>query len=173
MPEVWVSDRDAAQATAIDEADTVFAPGVTGLLRRARAIGRLRHDRGDLERRLDRLLATRPTKKVAHTLWQALCRPRDDLFRFLTRRNVPDTNTASEPASLSGHRQTAEIKQDCYCCHFLRQRTAARRRICEVILAVFAAISLLTPHLHILDKAGTLTTLTNQESMDSCLIVPD
>src|SRR5512143_3445958 len=68
------------------------------------------------------------------------------------------------------HRQTADIKQNRR--YLLHQRTATRRRICEVILAVLAAISLLAPHLPVLDKTGTLTTLADHDSMDSCLIVP-
>jgi transposase len=125
VPEVWVSDRYAAQAGhgrehqlclshlardaqyALDEGDTVFAAGFKGLLKRAMAIGRrrdalrdstLRQYRADLDRRLDRLLATRPTKPAAHRLWKAMCRQRDDLFRFVTRRDVPYTNNASERA---------------------------------------------------------------------------
>jgi transposase len=125
VPEVWVSDRYAAQAGhgrehqlclahlardaqyALDEGDTVFAAGFKGLLKRAMAIGRrrdalqdgtLRQYRADLDRRLDKLLATRPTQPAAHRLWKAMCRQRDDLFRFVTRRDVPYTNNASERA---------------------------------------------------------------------------
>lgn len=125
VPEVWVSDRYGGQRGhgreqqlclahllrdaqyAIDDGDTVFAPGFKGLLKRAMAIGRrrdtlkdttLRQYHSALERRLDRLLAQRPTRPAATKLWKAMCRQRDDLFRFVTRRDVPYTNNASERA---------------------------------------------------------------------------
>jgi len=124
-PDVWVADRYGGQtghgaarqlclahllrdATyAIDEGDSVFAPGFKLLLLRAIAIGRrrpslqdstLRHYHGDLERRLDRLLASPPHTPAARRLFNAMRRDRDDLFRFVTRRDVPYTNNACERA---------------------------------------------------------------------------
>jgi hypothetical protein len=53
----------------------------------------LAQDHGDLERRLDRLLAAAvPDKPAARRLFRAMRRDRDDLFRFITRRDVPYTN---------------------------------------------------------------------------------
>ena len=82
--------------------------GVRCLLLRAVAIGRRRdalkdstlaQDHGDLERRLDRLLAGAvPDKPAARRLFRAMRRDRDDLFRFITRRDVPYTNNACERA---------------------------------------------------------------------------
>jgi transposase len=124
-PEVWVADRYAGQAGhadsrqvclahllrdaqyAIDEGDTIFAPGFKFLLLRAMAIGRrrpdlkdttLRHYRSDLDRRLDRLLSQPPTTPAALRLFKAMRRDRDDLFRFVTRRDVPYTNNGCERA---------------------------------------------------------------------------
>jgi transposase len=78
------------------------------LLLRAVAIGRRRDAlkdstlaqyHGDLERRLDRLLAGAvPDKPAARRLFRAMRRDRDDLFRFITRRDVPYTNNACERA---------------------------------------------------------------------------
>jgi transposase len=124
-PEIWVADRYAGQVGhgvqrqiclahllrdaqyAIDEGDAVFAPVFKRLLQRAVSIGRRRDDladatlrqyRRDLERRLDQLLAQRPTKPAAARLAKAMRRDRDDLFRFITRRDVPYTNNGCERA---------------------------------------------------------------------------
>lgn len=124
-PQVWVADRYAAQAGhgqcrqvclahllrdaqyAIDGGDTVFAPAFKALLLRAVAIGRrrpelkdttLKHYRADLDRRLDRLLVRMPDARAARKLWRAMRRDRADLFRFVTRRDVPYTNNACERA---------------------------------------------------------------------------
>ena len=124
-PEVWVADRYAAQAGhghrrqlclahllrdaqyAIDDGDTGFAPGFHRLLRRACAIGRRRDAlkdttlaayRADLDRRLDRLLATPPTAAAGRKLAKAIRRCRGDLFVFLARRDVPYTNNGCERA---------------------------------------------------------------------------
>lgn len=124
-PEVWVADRYGGQARhgrerqiclahllrdaqyALDEGDTDFAPGFKGLVLRAMAIGKrrdalqdvtLKQYLADLEKRLDRLLAKRPTLPAAKKLWKAMCRDRADLFRFMTRRDVPTTNNACERA---------------------------------------------------------------------------
>jgi transposase len=125
-PQVWVADRYAGQLGhgavrqmclahllrdakyAIEEGCTVFAPGFRLLLLRAVAIGkrrdRLKHStlaqyRADLDKRLDRLLSgPEPKPKAARRLFRAMRRDRDDLFRFVTRRDVPYTNNACERA---------------------------------------------------------------------------
>jgi transposase len=125
-PEVWVADRYGGQlghgavrqmclahllrdATyAIDEGDEGFALGFRFLLLRAVAIGKRRDDlkdstlvqyHADLQQRLDRLLASAvPDKPAARRLFRAMRRDRDDLFRFITRRDVPYTNNACERA---------------------------------------------------------------------------
>ena len=124
-PEVWLSDRLAAQCGhadahqfclahllrdaqyAIDAGDVVFAPGFKGLLKRACAIGRRRDDladdtlaayRRDLDRRLDRLLATSPNRAAGIKLRAAIADCRARLFVFVTRRDVPPTNNVSERA---------------------------------------------------------------------------
>lgn len=125
-PQVWVADRYGGQAGhaqarqvclahllrdatyAIEEGCTVFAPRLRILLLRAVAIGRRRDRlrdstlaqyRADLARRLDRLLAAPPPHtKAARRLFRAMRRDRDDLFRFITRRDVPATNNACERA---------------------------------------------------------------------------
>ena len=85
----------------------MFAPGFKFLLLRAMAIGRRCPDlkdstlgqyHGDLERRLDRLLDRPPDTPAARRLFAAMRRDRDDLFRFVTRRDVPYTNNACERA---------------------------------------------------------------------------
>jgi len=125
VPEVWVADRYAGQAGhgqerqlclahllrdaqyAIDDGDITFALPFRALLLRAMAIGRRRPDlkdstlntyRADLDRRLDRILATPPENRTARRLFNAMRRHRDDLFRFLTRRDVPYTNNGCERA---------------------------------------------------------------------------
>lgn len=125
VPEVWVADRYAGQAGhglerqvclahllrdaryAVEAGDTGFAPGFKRLLLRAMAIGRRRSDlkdstlkqyRADLDRRLDRLLARPPTAATGRKLRQAILGCRADLFRFVTRRDVPYTNNACERA---------------------------------------------------------------------------
>jgi transposase len=125
VPEVWVADRYAGQnghallrqlclahllrdaQYAIDDGDTGFAIPFKGLLLRAMAIGRrrpglqdstLKQYRADLDRRLDRLLAEPPKNRAARKLFNAMRRDRDDLFRFLTRRDVPYTNNGCERA---------------------------------------------------------------------------
>ena len=124
-PEVWISDRLAAQVGhgerhqvclahlirdaqyAIDDGDTLFAPGFKGLLKRACAIGRRRDQladstladhRRDLDRRLDALLATSPNGKAGVKLKWAITACRDKLLVFATRRDVPATNNVSERA---------------------------------------------------------------------------
>lgn len=126
QPEVWVADRYGGQLGhgvvrqmclahllrdtkyAIEAGDTAFAPGFRLVLLRAAAIGRRRATlkdstlvqyRADLDRRLDQLLSgPEPTQDAARRLFQAMRRDRDDLFRFVTRRDVPTTNNACERA---------------------------------------------------------------------------
>jgi transposase len=125
-PQIWVADRYAAQTGhgaarqlclahllrdaqyAIDAGDSLFAFGFKLLLLRAMAIGRrrptlkdstLQQYHADLERRLDRLLSgAPPDTPAASRLFNAMRRDRDDLFRFVTRRDVPYTNNACERA---------------------------------------------------------------------------
>jgi transposase len=125
-PEIWVADRYGGQLGhgvvrqiclahllrdakyAIDAGDTVFAPGFRLLLLRAMAIGKRRPTlkdstlaqyRAQLDRQLDRLLCgPEPKLDAARRLYRAMRRDRDDLFRFVTRRDVPYTNNACERA---------------------------------------------------------------------------
>jgi len=97
--------RDAQYA--IDEGCHGFAPGFR-LLLRAMAIGKrqgglkdttLAQHHAQLERWLDRLLAGPvPDRPASRRLFRAMRRDRDDLFRFVTRRDVPSTNNACERA---------------------------------------------------------------------------
>ena len=125
-PEVWVADRYAGQLGhgavrqmclahllrdanyAIEEGCNGFALEFKWLLLRAISIGRRRPDlkdstlhqyHADLERRLDRLLnGQKPGTPASRRLFKAMRRDRDDLFRFVTRRDVPYTNNACERA---------------------------------------------------------------------------
>ena len=125
-PEIWVADRYGGQLGhgaarqmclahllrdakyAVEAGDTTFAPGFRRLLLRAMAIGKRRAElknttlaqcRADLDRRLDKLLSgPEPKQKSARRLFRAMRRDRDDLFRFITRRDVPYTNNACERA---------------------------------------------------------------------------
>jgi transposase len=126
QPEVWVADRYGGQLGhgavrqiclahllrdtryAIEAGDTAFAPGFRRVLLRAVAIGKRRvmlkdstlaQYQADLDRRLDKLLSgPEPTQIAARRLFRAMRRDRDDLFRFVTRRDVPFTNNACERA---------------------------------------------------------------------------
>lgn len=122
-PEVWLSDRLAAQCGhaeahqfclahlirdaqfAIDDGDNVFAPGLKALLKHACAIGRRREALSDralkvrlrhLERRLDALIALAPRKAPGIKLAATIRLSRAHLFVFMTRRDVEATNNASE-----------------------------------------------------------------------------
>ena len=125
-PQVWVADRYGGQLGhgvvrqiclahllrdakyAIEDGDTVFAPGFRRLLLWAVAIGKRRDTlkdttlaqyQADLDRQLSRLLSgSAPTNKPGRRLFRAMRRDRDDLFRFVTRRDVPYTNNACERA---------------------------------------------------------------------------
>ena len=125
-PKIWLSDRLAAQLGhaeehqfclahlirdaqyAIDHGDTIFAPGFKALLQDACAVGRRRPDLADatiaahrrrLERKLERLLALKPTdaegRKLRDTVYVDCT---DKLFVFLKRRDVEPTNNESERA---------------------------------------------------------------------------
>jgi len=126
QPDVWVADRYGGQlghgaarqmclahllrdaAYASEDGDGGFAPGFRLLLLQAMAIGKRRAGLQDstlaqyhagLERRLDRLLSgPMPERAAARRLFRAMRRDRDDLFRFITRRDVPYTNNACERA---------------------------------------------------------------------------
>jgi transposase len=133
--------RDAQYAR--EEGDTLFAPGFKRLLLRAVAIGRrrdrlqdttLRQYHADLNRRLDLLLATRPDKPAANKLWKAMCRDRDDLFRLVTRRDVPYTNNASERALRP--------------CVIFRKVTGGFRSVCGAKTYAAAASVIATGRLH-------------------------
>jgi transposase len=126
QPELWVADRYGGQLGhgvvrqlclahllrdanyAIEAGDTAFAPAFKLVLLRAIAIGKRRETlkdgtlaryRADLDRRLDKLLSgPQPKQAAAHRLFRAMRRDRADLFRFITRRDVPYTNNACERA---------------------------------------------------------------------------
>jgi transposase len=125
-PEIWVSDRLAAQmgwATtahqvclahlrrdvqyAIDAGDNTFAPAVAKLLRQAITIAHRREHLADstlklyagrLERKLDDILTLPPAHAQGDKLKRVIKKYRQNLFVFVTRRDVPPTNNASEQA---------------------------------------------------------------------------
>jgi transposase len=124
-PRVWVSDSFGSQRGhadqwqmclahllrdaqyAIDCGDAGFSAAFKRLLLRAVAIGRRRDRlrdttlaqyRADLERRLDRVLALPRCGEAAHRLRRRIARDREHLFVFVTDRDVPATNNASERA---------------------------------------------------------------------------
>jgi transposase len=125
-PQVWVADRYGGQLGhgvvrqmclahllrdakyAIEEGDVGFALGFHFLLLQAVAVGKRRDTlkdstlaqyHADLERRLNRLLAgALPDHPAARRLFRAMRRDRADLFRFITRRDVPYANNACERA---------------------------------------------------------------------------
>jgi transposase len=124
-PEIWVADRYGGQnghgaqrqvclahllrdaQYAIDEGDTGFAPAFKLLLLRAVSIGRRRETlkdstlaqyRADLDRRLTRLLAKTTDTVAGQKLARGIRKCRNDLFVFVTRRDVPYTNNGCERA---------------------------------------------------------------------------
>jgi len=125
-PEVWVADRYGGQTGhgvvrqmclahllrdaqyAIDEGCPGFAAGFRLWLLRAMAVGKRRDSLKDstlaqyhaqMERQLDTLLAgPKPAKPASCRLRRAMLRHRDDLLRFVRRRDVPYTNNACERA---------------------------------------------------------------------------
>ena len=125
-PQVWISDRLAAQCKhadahqfclahlirdaqfAIDAGDTIFAPPFKAFLQKLCAIGRRRSGLTDATikayargsgRELDRLLDLAPTNTEGSHLRASIeIHARDKLLVFLTRRDVEPTNNASERA---------------------------------------------------------------------------
>jgi transposase len=129
-PDYWISDRLGSQTGwakkdwqvclahmirdvqyVIDQGDTVFAPVLKGLLKRACAIGR-RRDKladgtlkaydADLNRRLDRLLKLTPTHEAGRKLQKTIKAIRAHLFVFVTNRRLTATNNGSERALRPG-----------------------------------------------------------------------
>jgi transposase len=125
-PDYWVSDRLAAQLGwaakdnqiclahlirdaqyAIDDGDSVFAPGLRKLLKRACAIGARRATLADatlrayayqLDAKLDALLRLTATSTAGKKLQDAIRGCRRYLFVFLASRAIPPTNNGSEQA---------------------------------------------------------------------------
>jgi transposase len=125
-PDFWVSDRFGAQMGwaktdnqvclahlirdaqyAIDAGDTVFAPGLRKLLKRACAIGRRRATLADatlrtynyqLDGKLDALLRLTPTHHQGKKLQDVIKGCRRYMFVFLANRAIPPTNNGSEQA---------------------------------------------------------------------------
>ena len=125
-PDFWVSDRLAAQmgwATkdhqvclahlirdvqyAIDAGDEVLAPAVMALFGRVIRIGRRRPQLADatlvayhsrLQAALDRLFKIVPVPPAGLKLRRTLKRFRQNLFVFVTNRDIPPTNNGSEQA---------------------------------------------------------------------------
>jgi transposase len=122
-PVVWVSDmlgsqrghgvlwqvclahllRDAKYA--VECGDTAFSAPFRLLLLRAVAIGRrremlkdttLKQYLGDLDRRLDRIMAAVPIGEPGRKLRKRMAANRAHLFVFMTHRDVPYTNNVSE-----------------------------------------------------------------------------
>jgi transposase len=89
------------------EGDTGFAPDFKRLLLRAVSIGRRREAlkdstlaqyHGDLDRRLTRLLGKGADTEAGRKLASGIRKCRNDLFVFITRRDVPYTNNGCERA---------------------------------------------------------------------------
>jgi transposase len=125
-PEVWISDRLGAQMGwaskdhqvclahllrdiqyAIDAGDDAFAPGMKALLKRAARIARRRPALADstlvayhsrLQTKLDELLKIVPDTKAGQKLQRIIKRFRQNLFVFVTNRDIPPTNNGSEQA---------------------------------------------------------------------------
>lgn len=125
-PDIWISDRLGAQMGwankdhqvclahllrdiqyAIDAGDDAFAPGIKKLLKQAVAIGRRRERLAEvtlavyankLEMRLDQLLKIAPQHRQGQKLQRIIKRFRQNLFVFVTNREVPPTNNGSEQA---------------------------------------------------------------------------
>ena len=125
-PDVWISDRYAAQCGfaqrhqfclahlirdaqyAIDAGDTVFAPDFKRFLQKACAVGQRRSGMSDatlkaharrMKRALERLLDLEPTNRHGNHLRAAMSLDaRDKLLVFLDRRDVDPTNNVSERA---------------------------------------------------------------------------
>jgi transposase len=125
-PTVWVSDLYSAQKKhpaedwqvclahqlrdcqfALEAGDTVFAPRMKAVLLRAFAIHKRRDTlaastlyqyRCDLQRRVDRCLASQPTNAHGRRLQKRYAKIQDHLFLFLEDGTIPPTNNSSEQA---------------------------------------------------------------------------
>jgi transposase len=125
-PDYWVSDRYGGQMGfaakehqfclahlirdvqyAIDEGDEVLAPDLRHLLARACRIGARRDELADatlkayaakLDNRLGELLGRQPTCKAGIKLQRMIRRVRQNLFVFMTNRDLPPTNNGAERA---------------------------------------------------------------------------
>jgi transposase len=123
-PDFWVSDRYGGQLGwaarenqvclahlirdaqyAIDAGDTIFAPDFRHLLGRACRLGRRREKLADstlrayqakLEKRLDDLMARKPSHETGLKFQQVIRKVRRHLFVFMTNRDLPPTNNGSE-----------------------------------------------------------------------------
>ena len=123
-PDFWLSDRLGSQLGwarrghqvclahlirdaryAVEAGDEVFAPGLKGLFKRACAIGRRRDRLADstlkvyrcnLENRLDRLMALKPSASPGKKLQRAIRKFRQHLFVFMDNREIEPTNNGSE-----------------------------------------------------------------------------
>jgi transposase len=92
---------------ALEAGDTVLAPRMQAILLRAFAIHKRRDTRAastryqyrcDLQRRVDRCLASQPTNTHGRRLRKRSTKIRDDLFLFLDDASIPPTNHSSEQA---------------------------------------------------------------------------
>ena len=92
---------------AIDAGDDILSPMMKRLLLRAIAIGKRRDRlkvgtllqyRADLERRMDAIMKLPPTNRHGIRLRKRFAKIRSNLFVFVTDRDVPYTNNASERA---------------------------------------------------------------------------
>ena len=125
-PTSWVSELSSAQQKhpaedwqvclahqlrdcqfALEAGDTVFAPRMKGVLRRALAIHKRRDTlaastlyqyRGDLHRRVTRCLALQPTNPHGRRLQKRDAKIQDHLCLVLEDAAIPPTNHASEQA---------------------------------------------------------------------------
>jgi transposase len=125
-PQFWISDRFGAQSGwaakahqvclahllrdiqyAHDAGDDAFAPGLTRLLQRAIRLGRRRPRLSDgtlaayhcrLQSALDDLLRIVPDTRPGRKLQRLVKRCRQNLFVFVTHRDVSPTNNGSEQA---------------------------------------------------------------------------
>jgi transposase len=125
-PDFWVSDRLGTQmgwATkahqvclahllrdiqyAIDCGDVVFGPAIMTLLKWAIRIGRRRPELADkilrahysrLQAKLSQLLKIAPSCEAGENLQRIIKKHRQNLFVFVTNRDIPPTNNGSERA---------------------------------------------------------------------------
>jgi transposase len=92
---------------AIEAGDPLFAPRMKAILLRAFAIYQRRDTlaastpyqyRRDLQRRVDRCLASQPSNPHGRRLHKRYAKIRDHLFLFLDDASIPPTNNSSEQA---------------------------------------------------------------------------